>query len=109
MALAARAELVAEAQAPGEAVRAEPGDRLVGDLGGGRRVELPAVHVQAHAGARCDPGPGRRSSDFGSGHHNLGGSAVSERLGVPGGQHLLFFAAGEAEWRGAGCGLDLAA
>lgn len=39
----------------------------------------------------------------------LGGSAVSERLGVPGGQYLLFFAAGEAEWRGAGYGLDLAA
>lgn len=43
-----------------------------------------------------------------SGHDDLGGSTVSGRLGVPGGQYLLFFAAGEAEWRGAGCGLDLA-
>jgi midasin (ATPase involved in ribosome maturation) len=42
-------------------------------------------------------------------HHNRGRSIVSGQLGIPRGQHLLLLVAGEAEWRGAGRGLDLAA
>jgi hypothetical protein len=42
-------------------------------------------------------------------HHNRGRSIVSGQLGIPRGQHLLLLLAGEAEWRGAGRGLDLTA
>jgi hypothetical protein len=54
------------------------------------------------SGSLAWPAP-QRSSGFGPGISCLWA------VGVPGGQDLLFFAAGEAEWRDAGCGLDLAA